>query len=249
MKTSKAYDIDERSEEVREVLNTAPRWIITWGASIISLVIIVFLTLCQFIKYPDKISAQVTIYSSPPPVRLFARTSGYIKEIFHNEGDTVKKDEILAYILNPSNIDDVFLLETMIENLYDAKIFVKDSLQKYASQKNLQVGELQQTYAELIQAINNLLFQLNDSLIINQIKLISGQVKIKRDFAESLLKKYKLLSEQLLLEEQKFHIDSSLFKDKVISAIDFNTTKKNTLSKNYYQKMLTMIYFKTRHNK
>ena len=60
-------NIELRSESVQEILNRPPRWIIRWGISIFFIIITVLVLGSYLFKYPDVISADITLTKEKSP--------------------------------------------------------------------------------------------------------------------------------------------------------------------------------------
>lgn len=54
-------DIELRSEEVQEVMGQVPAWIVRWGITLLFLVVVALLVGSCFFKYPDVITADMTL--------------------------------------------------------------------------------------------------------------------------------------------------------------------------------------------
>ena len=57
-------DIELRSEEVQEVMGQVPAWIVRWGITLLFLVVVALLVGSCFFKYPDVITADMTLTGS-----------------------------------------------------------------------------------------------------------------------------------------------------------------------------------------
>src|ERR1039458_7215602 len=62
--------IELKSEEVNELLNADPPWIVRWGLMLIFLIMLLVLSLSFFIKYPNILSATATITTFDPAAAL-----------------------------------------------------------------------------------------------------------------------------------------------------------------------------------
>lgn len=109
--------IELRSEEFQEVLGGVPPWILRWGITGLAFVVVLLLAGSAVFKYPDTISAQVTLTGSTPPAAVVARSSGKLKELFVSDNRNVNAGEYLAVIDNPANTEDVQLLKAYLDSL------------------------------------------------------------------------------------------------------------------------------------
>ena len=110
-------NIEIRSEEVQEILNKVPNWMIRYGNTLILILIIMLLFISWFIKYPDVISSQVMVTTSTPPEKIFAKSSGQFEVLLANEENDVKENEVLAVIENTASYKDVLFLKKLIDTI------------------------------------------------------------------------------------------------------------------------------------
>ena len=83
-------DIELRSEEVQEVMNQIPPWILRSGITTMFIIVLLLLAGSWFFKYPDVIQAQITVTSLEPPASIIARATGRIDEIYVENNQKVE---------------------------------------------------------------------------------------------------------------------------------------------------------------
>ena len=110
-------DIEIRSEEVQEILNQVPNWMIRWGNTLLLLLIVMLLFITWFVKYPDVISTQVMVTTSFPPEKIYAKSTGQFEVFLASEEKKVSKNEILAVIENSASYKDVLLLKSIVDTI------------------------------------------------------------------------------------------------------------------------------------
>ena len=71
-------NIELRSESVQEILGRPPRWIIRWGISIIFIIVAGLVVDSYFFKYPDVLTATITVTTENLPAGVMAKTTGRI---------------------------------------------------------------------------------------------------------------------------------------------------------------------------
>ena len=101
-----------RSEEVNEILTSTPKWVLRWGISVIFILIITAIGLSYFIRYPDVLTADVTLTTLNPPVKLVAKINGKLTYLLVKNKDVVKLNQTLAVIENTANYTDVLYLDS-----------------------------------------------------------------------------------------------------------------------------------------
>lgn len=216
--------IELRSEEVQEILGTPPQWLVRWGNVLVLGVVIIFIALSYYFKYPDKVNAPIIVTTTIPPVDVIAERAGYLTNLSVSEGDTVKKGDLLAVIQNSGEYEDINKLEEMLEDINWEKprqvaLFDLDDLED----SNLRLGEVQTDYSNFIQKYKELSFKKSAKYDRDQIRQLRENEKIVRDIIdkqEDLLKlaiidkgkkekdlktKGKLLAENLISQDQYYN--------------------------------------------
>ena len=138
-------EIELRSEEVQEVMGQMPSWILRWGVTIIFVVVVGILVACCFFKYPDVITAEMTLTSRNPVVGVVAHASGKIDQLYISDGQEVKAGAPLAVIENTANTDDVFRLKKLLAGYMDQP----ERLDYFLTKDVCQLGDIQPTYMAL----------------------------------------------------------------------------------------------------
>ena len=218
---NKSDKIEIRSEEVQDILGATPRWIIRAGISVILLVIVSLLIGSWFFKYPDIIQSRITLTTQNPPASLIANNNGKITDIFVNEKQEVKENQIIAIIENTANYQDVLKLEALLNKQKENSLLI-DSI-------NFTLGELQQSYS----AYSRLLHDYQSFLQLDYYnKKIQSVKQQKHDFQlyyDRLWTQRGMKEQELKLAKKQFERDRSLFEKDVYSKSDFEKAQKQYL--------------------
>ena len=110
-------DIELRSEEVQDVLEAVPHWMIRYGNMLILVFIIMLLFISWFIKYPDIIASEVVVTTKLPPQKTYAQITSKLDTIFVEDNQTVKKDEVISVLENTANYKHIQLLKSVIDTI------------------------------------------------------------------------------------------------------------------------------------
>lgn len=220
-----AKGLDLHSEPVQEILGRPPGWLVRCGISVIVAVIIGLLIGSCYIKYPDVLTASITINANNLPAQVKSRATGRIDTIFVGEGDFVTVNQPLSMIENTASYEDVASLKTMLGSV--------PSDSAWQPTKALRLGELQDYYAAFIQASDALrIFRQND---YHSKKIISlkQQIKVYENLRDNLEHQVKLTHEQLLISKDQFNADSCIYSQ------GYSSRKEYGLSRSAYlqQKM------------
>ena len=98
MKKNEEKDIELRCEEVQEILTRPPHALVRWGITVFFGVLALLFIGGLFFKYPDIVSAEITITTEHPPVWIVARGSGKIQEVYRKDRETIKAGDIIAVL-------------------------------------------------------------------------------------------------------------------------------------------------------
>lgn len=202
--------VELRSEDVQEILGTPPSWLVRWGTAIAVLGFIIMLSAAWFVRYPDVVEARVVVTTSIPPVDVVARSEGRIAKILIRDRQEVPKDKLLAVLQTTADYEDVLRLD---EALAGWQRLPTAALRGVELPTDLNLGELQSDYADLVQQMDR--FQFGNSRqsasIRSNIGSINQQIKQLEQsiaFDQKALKRTKGQlenAESLLLKQQELH--------------------------------------------
>jgi len=217
-----------RSEEVNEILTSTPKWILRWGISVIFILIITAIGLSYFIRYPDILTADITLTTLNPPVKLVAKTNGKLTYLLVKNKDVVKLNQTLAVIENTANYTDVLYLDSTSTELIN-QLKLIDTLPLLNIKNNLKIGELTPNYLLVLKSIKDLNLYVEVNTYKRQVQLLKKDLGNYTDLLEKYRKQAGINKEQLALFETDYNRDKSLFEKQVISAREFETKKKEYL--------------------
>ncbi|MGH1387484.1 HlyD family secretion protein [Kordia sp.] len=252
----KINDLDERSDQVKEILGQAPNWVIQWGISVVFLIVIMFIVGSSLLSYNDIIPARVTITSENPPAHLTAKASGKLTSIFVEAGQKVEADEVLAVIENTANFEDIQLLKKTLED-FKPKESHFDSL-AYVLPTKLKLGSVQPAYnqfrAQYLTYLNYTIFSddknqaANISLqlgrVRNRLRNSKNQLEIQRKELENARKDYETFkrlynkgieSKLRYKERENMYYSAKRSNEALLSAIENDESSILTLQNNFRQ--------------
>ncbi|MDR2407989.1 MAG: HlyD family secretion protein [Bacteroidales bacterium] len=220
MKYDNPEKIELRSEEVQEILGKPPKWLISYGITVIFFIVIGLFIGSYFFKYPDILAATITVTTENLPADIVAKTSGRIDSILVRDKEKVKQGDILAIIENPADFKDVMLLRKSLE---DFKI--NDTLHYAIIKHALQLGDIQQSYFTFLRAYEDYRFFYDNQHYQKKINLLRKQIETQKKILLKTQTQLSLSVKQLNSARQLFAIDSALYKRQVISLSDFEGAK------------------------
>jgi hypothetical protein len=210
------HPIEIRSEEVQEIISHVPNWILRWGITVIFAALAVLLFISWFIKYPDILTANVVITTTPVPVTFVSRSSGNII-LLKKEGERVSPEEVFGYIQSTTSWKAVLALEDAI---------IKDVRYEHSYGP---LGELEPAWSRLITETAALKNFEEAQVFDKQILQLKKQEATYTRLGVSLQEQNELAKQELALAKERFKTDSVLYVQQVTAAMDFNQAKTTLL--------------------
>ncbi len=208
-------EIEVRSEEVQEILNKVPNWMIRYGNTLILILIFMLLFISWFIKYPDVISTQVMVTTSIPPEKIFAKSSGQFEVLLANEENNVTKNEVLAVIENTASYKDVLFLKKIIDTI---KIHQEKFYFPIENIPPLVLGDITTSFSQFENdyyeyKLNNELTPFKSETFANKMSIVEAKGRL-----QNLIYQRRLNKKQLEFKEKDLERSRKMFEQGVISA-------------------------------
>ncbi|MBS1650814.1 MAG: HlyD family efflux transporter periplasmic adaptor subunit [Bacteroidetes bacterium] len=226
---SEEKEIIIRTEEVNEILTSTPKWILRWGISVVFILIIVGISLSYFIKYPDVLNTDITITTLNPPVNLLSKNTGKLSHLLVKDKQLVSAGQTIGIIENTANYKDVLILLALANSLQE-QLKRNDTLLSTNINDSLKTGELTPYYLQFVKSLKDFNLYKNINSYSKQIILLKSDLINYTSLLGKYRNQQKINNEQLTLAENDYNRDKKLFEEKVISAREFETQKKNYLS-------------------
>lgn len=86
-----------------------------------------------------------------PPAWIVARGNGKIREVYHQDRDSVKEGSIIAVLDNPAKTADAMWLKRELKNYVSTDSIV--NIIRFT--ENLSLGSMQNAYASFLKALTN----------------------------------------------------------------------------------------------
>ncbi len=230
-----------RSDEVQEILDAFPHWIIRWGITVILMILIVLLAGSYFFRYPDIIRSRVTILPENPPVPVMAKATGKIDTLFVEDGQMVEEGALLGIIENPADFIDAFAL---VRELDSIRLFFDrpEGQGKISCSEDYSIGEYQSFLSSFSARIKeyNIYLQFNPTR--QRVQTLKKQVADYTTYYERLKDQAEVLEEDYAIRERQYRRDSALHDGLVISDLEFENSKGALLKEQFtYRNALTSL--------
>ena len=210
--------IPTQDQQIDDLIGHAPGWLLHSGITIVALVAAILITISALIKYPDKIVAEGIMSSGNPPIAHVTQVSGIIDKIFVENGEEVEDGDALIYMKNNVNIADLESLKGFVSRYKQTKKV--PHFLDYSCPKNLQLGNLQNSYTQLQLQFAHFQQTLRQSGVFQQIKTLENEIEKTTELRAILQKEKAYSKDELELIERDFKRSTILNKEGVISDVD-----------------------------
>jgi hypothetical protein len=239
MDENKKYnEIELRSEELDEVMEKMPPWILRRGITLLFVIIVVIITGSGFFYYPDVVIADMALTGRHPVAQIVSRSSGKMSKLYVTDGQEVKVGAILAVIENPASTEDILFLKQLLQKKSNPNDVInavryKTSESKDASTCEHSLGDIQSYYTSFQNSLNEHDNYFTLEYYAKKIKAVREQINKYRVYYESQKNGQKVKEEQYKLAAQQYARDSSLLVRGVISPSEHDNAKSAYLQSRY----------------
>jgi multidrug resistance efflux pump len=213
MEKNRIPQIQLHTDEIHEIISRLPGWISRIGTTIIFGFFLLLFTLTAFIRYPDVIRAPVIITTSPAPVTLVQKINGSLR-LLKSDNEVLKKGDWIAHVVSNTNPSDVAYVEQTANGIPGLK-----------EAPALELGDLQPYYTSFIRATHEFTTFQSLGLLKKQVRHFNKQLQSYQDLQKTLVMQIDLARKEVSLSGNQFGRDSTLFKQGVLSAQDFNKSE------------------------
>ena len=224
----KYKEIELRSEEVQEVMNHVPSWILRWGITVLFSIVIILLMGSFLFKYPDIVKAEVTISTQNPPAYVLAKASGRVCEIHIHNGSEIPKGSLMAVIENTANTNDILFLKKQITDWKTQNYSITIGEQTFNGQR-LHLGEVQPAYASFISVLNDYADFIKQDYLQEKIANYQGLLNNQEEYYQLAEKQYQLAQKEKMLVNRIYERDSILYACKAMIAAEYDESSRNYL--------------------
>lgn len=209
-----ADEIKLRDEyDLLQIMGHPPGWLLHWGMVIVLIVTVGLLALSWMMKYPDVIPARITLTTENPPVRVVTRADGKIAELLIADGAEVEGGKELMILDNNAEKKSIDRLELFIKNISQKNI----PLNKISPPKNLQLGDLESTYANFVRQWSAYRFDLEGATIDKKADIIQRQIAQMEILHDAYVQQENTMREMLEVANKKRLRQQDLLSDGSVS--------------------------------
>lgn len=219
---------DSYCEELQEIIGRRPAWIVRWGVSVITLIFGGVIAACCVVKYPETVAASIILSSDNPPIDLVAKKSGILDTVYVETGDTVMRGQLIAVIANSARYHDVRIVKGLLKDT-----LLYNDITSIVSYSGLNLGEIQSSWIELQKKCKEYLDYKRIDVIGRKQRLLGEQITHSIEYQYRLEDQRLTLEEDIILEQNSFNRDSSLYKLGALSLSEYERARQSYVSKKY----------------
>lgn len=219
-------DTELRSEEVQDILTAVPNWMIRCGNTLILVLLILFILMSWFIKYPDIINTKIMVTTEIPPEKIYAKTSGKFDVFLVNDNDLIQKNAPLAIIENIANYKDVLYLKNIIDTL---KVDYRNFHFPIREIPILFLGDIETNYTIFETNYTELLLYKNLQPYSNEFNANKISINENKERLQISLSQQEIYKKELTLSKKDLERNKRLYKEGVISLKTMEEKKLNYL--------------------
>ncbi|WP_165370399.1 HlyD family secretion protein [Hymenobacter persicinus] len=230
-----AFAVQERSEDMQDLVEKVPSWIARWGITLIFGLLLLVLWGSYVIQYPDIITVplRLTTHNFPKPVS--SRLEGKLVRLLVQDRQPVRRGQPLAYLESTGNHAQVQRLTRWLEQLEQAmQVNGQPSRRLSAAATSFayaQLGELQTDFQTFEQAraqyesfASGAYYQQKQGLLEKDLANLEKQ-------HDGLLAQRNLYEQDVVLARQELAAQRELFAQKVIAPLDFKQQQSKFLNR------------------
>lgn len=227
-------EIELRCEEVQEILTRPPQALVRWGITVFFAVLAACFVGGCFFKYPDVISAEITVTTEHPPIWIVARESGKIKEVYRKDRDSVQAGELIAVLENPAKTADVWRLKQELADF----VPTDSGIVRHAFSEGLALGSVQNAYASFLKSLTEYRNFLSLDLYRQQMEATGQELREYRIYIAHLRKQAELDKEQVRIAATVHRREQTLFEEGLTAQAEYEEAKQTYLNRQQGQEQL-----------
>lgn len=217
--------IELRSEELQEVMGSVPPWIVRWGITVLAVIVVLILAGSFLFKYPDTITASITLSDYNPPAHIVVKQNGRIHRLWVKDGESVSEGHYLGMIENPASAEDIRSVLLLAEQVLKRS----DSLPAIET-ADLRLGSVQSAYTQFVRSYTDLFTFRQLGFYPKKIAALENQLEGYHRYYRKQDEQVRLAVSQHRVVRERFENDSLLYRRGVIAQVEFEEAQNRYLN-------------------
>jgi multidrug resistance efflux pump len=241
METQQLTVPELRSDDIHEIINRDPHWLVRNGISLFFGILLLLFVGTWFIKYPDIVAVPFRLTSTISPQAIVAKTNGRITKLWVKDNELVRIGQKLAYLESTAKHDEVLALEQTLDSL--SKLISQgrfESIANFRTSTFDQLGELQADYQLFMQQFTKISLLFVNGYHQQHKRFLMAELNDLAENHSQLSEQYLLQNRELELAAAEFKIQKRLYKDGLIAPLEYHREESKFIAKNLPIKQLDM---------
>jgi HlyD family secretion protein len=222
----------QRSEMVQEIVSNKPSFLVRYGIIFFLFIVILLITACWFIQFPDVVVAKAKLTSINAPKEVITKTSGTLIKLFAKEGEQTKQGTFLVYMESAASLNEII----KISNSIDSSQFIINKnriveIFPILNKTSQDLGELQLSYQIFQQSYNTFHTYFSGGFYLHKLSMLNKDLSYLQKMHKNFLEQKSLNIEDLNLSQKTFNATKLLNDAKVISDFDYRNENSKLISK------------------
>lgn len=213
----KLYDND-----IENLFSKTPSVFQNIGTGILSILLIMLLGISYIVRYPDKIVADISLYSESSSVSIVSNMDGRIEKLFFKDGDVVQEGYIIGIIHNTLSYNNYCRLRHFVYN------FNLDSIDYVNIDSCGEFNEIISKFSKSVKRYQK--HKTIDSIFYSKkISILNMRIKQCKELSQEYKNRNTLYNELQSINTKNFHIDSNMYEQKIISLYDKEKSRSDKI--------------------
>lgn len=217
---------DQRTEEVRDIIDRMPQGIGKTVSLIVAGLAALLLMLGMMIDYPEKVTGSISITARLAPVRLVANASGKL-HLLKNNNDLLGENQIIACLDNPARLDDVLAIEKFLQ--HNSSDSLCNQPEYNALETDVVLGELSMQYYTFLNSPQKQFNYKEGKPYAKKLDNAKMLLKSQLQLMEFIRQQMGVNATSLKIVGKNLRRDSLLFRSATIAEVDLERSAVNYL--------------------
>ncbi|HWB92059.1 MAG TPA: HlyD family efflux transporter periplasmic adaptor subunit [Puia sp.] len=221
-----------RSEAMDEIFSRQPGALSRWSLLFIVLLLTILTAVAWYVHYPDIVTTRAKLTGMNAPKEIIARQEGKLVRLFVKNGDRVNKNQVLGWLESNADPLQMIVLSARIDSaLSFLSTKTNRKLNGLFTKNFSHLGELQDSYQQFITAYQQFEDYFINGYYRRQNEIMHSDLISLKKTAMSLDNQRQLMQQDLDLSKISYSANASLYKDSVISSMDYRNEQSKIISK------------------
>jgi HlyD family secretion protein len=222
---------ETRTEELQELISQVPGWLVRWGITLVFIVLVTLLGLSWLVRYPMRVSGELSLTTPSPPVRLVVPGGGVVQRLMVADQERVRSGQWLAVLRNPAEPAHVSELGRRLDAL--ASALSAGAVDDPWFTPDLRLGDVQEPYLAFLQSVSDYRSARAPGYYEAKVQALQQQIAQHESLAAALLRQQTILREEVALAERNRDRNREMLRGQLVTAVEAEQAEAAYLQKRF----------------